>query len=67
MNIFRHKHDFKFENFVHHTSKVVPWSASPCTAKVYKCKCGEIRRELTSAGYQQLDWGDNIDELLGVK
>jgi len=54
--------------FVYHSSKKNYLSACPVTAKVYKCKrCGFEERVLTDAGYQQLYWGDNINELLGLE
>jgi len=61
-----HKHDYTIE-FVHHTSKHNSMSADPCTAKIYRCKCGYEYRILTPAGEQQLDWGDDMQELLGYK
>lgn len=68
-NLFnrKHEHDWKQVSIVYHTSKHIPNSANPATAKVFRCKCGAERRELSPAGVQQLGLGDDVNELLGYK
>jgi len=63
--VFGHRHCWTCTNGVYHSSKFNLLSASPMTAKIYKCKCGLEKRRLTEAGKQQLRWGDDINELLG--
>lgn len=63
-NLFRHRCKFEFSHFIYHSGSH-PLSAAPCTAKVYRCKCGKEKRELTPAGYQQLSWGEPLEEVLG--
>jgi 2-C-methyl-D-erythritol 4-phosphate cytidylyltransferase len=65
-NLFPHKHKFEQVGVVYHPSEKNFLSACPMTARVYRCKCGEERRELTPAGLQQIhDWGDDPREVLG--
>lgn len=64
--IFGHRHKFVRSDYVCHPSEVVTLSAAPITATVYCCRCGEERRELTPAGEQQVEWGDNIKRVLGL-
>lgn len=67
-NLFKHEHDYKQYDLIYHTSKFYKNSALPCTAIVYKCKCGKTRRELTQAGVQQVwEFGDSISDVLGLE
>jgi hypothetical protein len=66
--IFKHKHDFKYIKGVTHPSEICSLSAAPQTAKIYRCKCGEERRELTDSGRQQVyQWGDELSHVLGLE
>ena len=63
--IFPHRHGFRQVGYVYHTSRINRLSASPQTAKIYRCRCGQEERRLTDAGNQQAGWGDNVEEILG--
>jgi hypothetical protein len=65
-NLFEHKHKFEQVGSVYHSSEVNALSASPQTAKVYRCKCGKERRNLTPAGEQQISWGDDPNKVMGL-
>lgn len=63
---FEHRHKWKNVGYVTHASEVNSASAGAVTANIYRCKCGEERRELTDAGRQQLGWGDTLNSVLGL-
>jgi len=60
-----HRHHFVQVGDVTHVSKYSSMRYPAVTAKIFRCKCGAERRELTSAGLQQLNWGENKHKLLG--
>lgn len=64
-SVFAHKHHWEHVNHVTHQSKVIPGSAFPVTANIYRCRCGAEKRDLTDAGRQQVEAGDNVQEVLG--
>ena len=62
----RGRHQWDWVHIVH-SSKIMDWSMLPETAQVGTCRhCGMVIRELTPAGYQQLYWGDDYNELVGL-
>lgn len=64
--LFPHKHHFKQVGAVMNASRVNPSSAIATTCYVFRCSCGEERREITPAGYQRLEWGEDINYVKGM-
>ena len=53
-----HRHEWKQAGTIRHVAKSIPNSAGPVVAKVYECRCGAYREELTAVGVQQRDLGE---------
>lgn len=62
--VFGHEHKFADGGRIMRQSVITGVDLQ--TAEIYRCKCGEERRELTAAGMQQQGWGADTDWLLGL-